>query len=193
MDEPVRREITAWIADLAGGDREALDRLFEALYGELRDLAHRQLSRGRPGETLSTTALVHEAYMKLARAGELAAVDRHHFFSLAARVMRQVLIDEARRRTAARRPDPSRARPLEDVDGFAAGADLADLLAIDAALGRLEKLDPELGRLVESRVFAGLTLEEIAEIGAISRSTVQRNWRKARAFLHRELAPAGEP
>ena len=133
--------------------------------------------------------MVHEVYLKFTRASSLAAGDRHHFFSLAARAMRQVLVDHVRRRAAERRPDPARARPLDGLE-IAVSAPLEELLSIETALGRLERVDPQLGRLVELRVFAGLTLEEIAPLADVSVSTLKRDWRKARAFLHRELSPA---
>jgi RNA polymerase sigma factor (TIGR02999 family) len=184
-------EVTRLLAELAAGDRSAVDRLFAALYDELRELARRQLGR-RSESTLSTTAMVHEVYLKFTRASELAAGDRHHFFSLAARAMRQVLVDHVRRRTADRRPDPARGRPLDGLE-IPVAAPLEELLAIETALVRLERADPGLGRLVELRVFGGLTLEEIAPLAAVSVSTLKRDWRKARAFLYRELAPGAPP
>ena len=189
MDPEERSDVTRWVAELSGGDRHALDHLFDDLYLDLRTLARKQLARGRPGDTLSTTALVHEVYLKLARASKLEAVDRHHFFSLAARAMRQVLVDEARRRAAARRPDARRAQPLDGLEAAGVETPLEDLISVSHALGHLEQLDPELGRLVEWRVFAGLTLDEIAELRSLSLSTIKREWRKARSFLHRELEP----
>jgi len=164
--------VTQLLGRIEGGDRAAFDQLFGLVYDDLRVLARKQLGR-RAEDTLSTTVLVHEVYLKFSRAEQLSANDRHHFFSLAARAMRQVLLDHVRRRQAERRPDPARARSIDDVE-----------IAVDA------QLDPDLGRLVEWRVFAGLTLEEIAEIAQVSVSTLKREWQKARAFLHRELAPA---
>lgn len=183
-------ELTRLLARVERGDRAALDRLFELVYEPLKELASKQLSlRGR-GSTLATTALVHEVYLKLARAAELSANDRHHFFSLAARAMRQVLLDHARRASAARRPPADRARELSDGD-LPVEVPIEDLIHVERALVRLERLDPELGRLVEWRVFAGLTLEEIAPLAGRSLASLKRDWQKARAFLHRELA--GDP
>jgi RNA polymerase sigma factor (TIGR02999 family) len=133
---------------------------------------------------------VHETFVKLARASELAAADRGHFYSLAARAMRQILLDDVRRRGAARRPPGDRLRVVEEV-AAPVQAPLPELLAVDDALRRLERLDPQLGRLVELRVFGGLTLEEIAVIEARSVASLKRDWKKARAFLARELA--GDP
>jgi RNA polymerase sigma factor (TIGR02999 family) len=180
--------VTQLLGRIEAGDRAAFDQLFGLLYDDLRGLARRQLGGG-VGETLSTTALVHEVYLKFARARRLSANDRHHFFSLAARAMRQVLLDHVRRRQAERRPDPARARSLDEVE-IAVAAPIEELLAVETALGRLEQVDPGLGRLVEWRVFAGLTLEEISEIDRVSVSTLKRDWRKARAFLSRELVSA---
>ncbi len=183
--------LTELLAQVEAGDRGALEELFSLVYGELRRLAWLQRRRLPLADTLATTALVNEAYLKLAGARRLAARDRHHFFSLAARAMRQVLLDAARRRGAQRRPDPLRARALDD--GLAAvEAPLEELLAIDAALARLERLDPGLGRLVEWRVFAGLTLDEIAPFAERSPASLKRDWQKARAFLARELGGGGQ-
>ena len=184
---PDAADVTRLLAELGAGDRTAMDRLFAALYDELRSLARRQLGR-RSDSTLSTTAMVHEVYLKFSRASKLAAGDRHHFFSLAARAMRQVLVDHVRRRAADRRPDPARAQSLDGLE-IPVAVPLEELLSIETALVRLERVDPQLGRLVELRVFAGLTLEEIAPLAEVSVSTLKRDWRKARAFLHRELAP----
>jgi RNA polymerase sigma factor (TIGR02999 family) len=180
--------VTQLLGRIEGGDRAAFDQLFGLVYDDLRVLARKQLGR-RAEDTLSTTVLVHEVYLKFSRAEQLSANDRHHFFSLAARAMRQVLLDHVRRRQAERRPDPARARSIDDVE-IAVDAPIEELIAVETALSRLEQLDPDLGRLVEWRVFAGLTLEEIAEIAQVSVSTLKREWQKARAFLHRELAPA---
>jgi len=185
-EPPAPQTVAPLLAELAAGDRGALDRLFGLLYRELHQLAHRQLARGRPGDTLATTALVHEVYLKLSRAATLSAVDRNHFFSLAARAMRQIVVDQARRRAADRRPDPARALSLTEV-GIADATPVEEVLAVDGALQRLERLDPALGRLVEWRVFAGLTLEEIEPLAERSLASLKRDWRKARAFLAREL------
>lgn len=180
-------DFTRLLGDLQRGDRAALDRLFELVYEELRRLARKQLPHNRGGgETLNTTALVHEVYLKFTRATAVSALDRQHFFSLAARAMRQILVDHARGRAAARRPDPRAARPLDDTE--IAAPDVGDVLEMDSALQALEQLDPGLGRLVEWRVFAGLTLEEIADFDGRSISTLKREWQKARAFLHRRLS-----
>jgi RNA polymerase sigma factor (TIGR02999 family) len=163
-----------------------MDRIFALVYRELRVLAHRQLGRGRTSETLSTTALVHEVYLKLAHNRGAAPNDRGHFFAVAARAMRQIVVDYARRRGAEKRGGGVRPEVLDDERmGFA--AQVEEVLAVDTALTRLEALDARLGRLVELRFFAGLSVEETAEALSTSERTVKRDWRKARAFLAREL------
>jgi len=183
-------EVTSLLAALRDGERGALDRLFEIVYLELRRLARAQLARLSPNATLSTTALVNEVYVRFAGAGRLSAGDRQHFYSLAARAMRQILVDHSRRRLAQRRGGDVDIVPLADWDR-PSEVDLARVLAIDDALSRLEKLDERLARLVEWRVFGGLTFEEIAEAGELSVTTLKRDWRKARAFLQRELGGDG--
>jgi RNA polymerase sigma factor (TIGR02999 family) len=181
-------EVTQLLAALAGGDRAALDRLFSLVYDELKRLASAQLAMGGAKEaTLSTTVLVHEAYVRFVRSAELAVNDRNHFYSLAARAMRQILVDHARRRLAQRRGGQAQVLPLEDWDQ-PVEVDLERVMGIDAALERLAALDQRLAQIVEWRVFAGLTLEEIATVSELSTATLKRDWRKARAFLHRELS-----
>lgn len=171
-----------------GGEaRGALDAEFGAVYAELRRLAHRQLSRGTPGATLSTTVVVHEAYVKLAggKLGELRG--REHFLALAARAMRQILVDHARERKSLKRGGALVMTELEE--GHLAVAALGEeLLALDTALDRLDQLDPRLARLVEMRFFAGLSEVETAAVLGVTDRTVRRDWRKARAFLFREIA-----
>lgn len=181
--------VTVLLSALRGGDRAALDRLFEVVYQELKRLASAQIALS-PGEsTLSTTALVHEVYVKFAKAEELSAGDREHFYSLASRAMRQVLVDHARRRLADRRGGKAAPLPIEDWDG-PVEVDLLRVLRIDAALAKLARREPRLAELVDFRVFAGLTLEEIAATTHRSATTLKRDWRKARAFLHHELGAA---
>ncbi len=182
--------VTRLLSALRKGDRQALDRLFEIVYAELKRLAKAQLALAPGDSTLSTTALVNEAYVKFARAAELSASDREHFYSLASRAMRQILVDHCRRRLADRRGGGAVTVPLEDWDG-PAEVDLTRVVMIDAALTKLAKREPRLAELVERRVFAGLTLEEIAKATNLSATTLKRDWRKARAFLYRELTTPG--
>lgn len=178
-------DITRILASLRDGDPDALGALFPIVYGELRELAHRQLSGHRRG-TLSTTAVVHEAYLKLVGSQNVDAGDRAHFFSLAARAMRQIMIDYARARLAKKRGGGA---PHEVLDGHevAVEARAGELLDLDRALGRLAQVDERLARLVEMRFFAGLSVEETAELTGQSPRTVKRDWQKARAFLYDDL------
>jgi len=183
-------EITALLRAVEGGDRAAVGDLFERVYSELRKIARRQLRAAPPLQTLHTTELVHEAYVRLSGAAHWSTRDRFHFFALTAQAMRRVLIDHARRRTRQKRGGRAVALSLEDFDvPVAERAD--ELLALDGALARLEETDEELARLVEWRFFAGLSVEEIAELHGVSDRTVKRRWRLARAFLLQELAAQG--
>jgi RNA polymerase sigma factor (TIGR02999 family) len=171
------------------GERGAADRLFSALYADLKRLAHAQLGRlGRRDGTLETTALVHEAYVRLVEPEGLAAEDQIHFFNLAARVMRHVVIDFARRRSAAKRGAALRVSWPEGFDPIAEERPIGPtVIALDTALERLDRESPRLAQLVELRFFGGLPLEEIAVLLKVSDRTLKRDWRKARAFLLAEL------
>lgn len=183
----LEHEITGLLAELRSGERGALDRLFSLVYEDLHARAARELRRRSPGETLSTTVLVHELYLKLANAAPLAVEDRRHFFALAARAMRQIVVDHARRALARKRRAGARATTL-DVPDLSPGVEPAELLALDGALAELTELDERLARTVELRFFGGLSVEETAEMMEVSPRTVKRDWRKARAFLHRTMA-----
>jgi RNA polymerase sigma factor (TIGR02999 family) len=181
-------EFNRLLASWRGGEHGASDRLFSLVYDQLRQLAHRQVGRqGAGGETLRTTALVHEAYLKLVRSGSRAN-DRHHFYALAARAMRQILVDHARARATAKRGG---GLWITTFDGEQVADPRAlDVLALDDALERLALLDERLGRLVELRYFAGLSIEETAMALTLSPATVKRDWRTARAFLYDALHPS---
>ena len=178
--------VTELLAAARDGDPGALDRVYALAYEELRRLA-RAVRRGRPGSSLTTTDLVHEAFLKLVPSRTLEWQDRHHFFSVVARAMRQVLFDAAERRLAAKRGGgaPEVSLP-EDVHG--AAIQPAEFLDLHAALQRLESVDPRLVHLVELRYFAGLTVEDTALTLGVSTATVKRDWRLARAWLARALA-----
>ncbi|NNF58760.1 MAG: RNA polymerase subunit sigma-70 [Rhodothermaceae bacterium] len=180
---------TQLLHDARGGNRAALDRLFPRLYDELRVLAHARLRRHRPGETLNTTAVVHEAFLKLT-AGETPSVEsRTHFFALASRAMRFVLISYARERTAQKRGGPQADLPLDEALAIAASggaeAEALDLLHLDAALDRLAAVSERLAEVVEYRFFGGMAHEEIARATGRSVPTVKRDWRRARTYLFR--------
>ena len=183
-------ELTTLLAHARAGDAAASDALFGHVYNELHRLARGQLRfHGKPGATLDTTALVHEAYLRLATPAGLAAADRVHFFNLAARVMRNVIVDFARRRTAEKRGGGAVQLDLDSAGELAQGevALGVELLALDRALAGLEATAPELGRLVELRFFAGLALPEIAELLGRSERSLKRDWRRAQAFLRATL------
>ena len=198
MSDPGEREpdrprtgpdVTALLGALRRGEAGALDRLLPVVYDTLRGLARRQLAREHGPRTLDATGLVHEAYMKLAAGGAVAAADRGHFLAVAARAMRQVLVEHARRRNAARRGGDWISTTLtEGLRG--ADIDPAELLALDAAL---EQLDPRQRQVVECRFFAGMEEQEIAAVLGLTERTVRRDWVKARAWLYRTLYPESRP
>jgi RNA polymerase sigma factor (TIGR02999 family) len=187
--------VTGLLIAWSEGDRAALDALLPLVYAELRRQARRALRREAAGHTLQPTALVHEAYLKLVDQRPNRWQSREQFFGVAARCMRQVLVDAARTRRAAKRGGGANPITLSEVDSpaaaSAAGGDAVgeDVLALDAALSRLAALDPGQARLVELRYFAGMTLDDTATTLGISPATVSREWTVARRWLRRELAP----
>jgi RNA polymerase sigma factor (TIGR02999 family) len=184
-------EVTQLLARAQRGDERAKARLFELVYEELRRIAHRELVRRRGG-TLSTTALVHEAFLKLERLGGWSPRDRGHLLALASRAMRQILVDARRQRVAGKRGGGAPHLALDERD-LAAADSSVDVLAVHDALERLAEEEPELAELVEWRFFGGFSIEEIAAARGISTRTVKRDWRAARAFLFRllgELPPS---
>lgn len=183
-------EITQLLLQLSGGRGEALDQLIPMVYQELRSVAHGQLGGERPGHTLNTTALVHEAYLKLVNIRQVQWRDRAHFFAMASRLMRRILIDYARARKREKRGGDLVPVPLEEAFGVS-GDRADDLVALDDALTRLEAISPRQCRVVEYRCFAGLSVEETAVVLESSPATVKRDWAFARAWLNRELDPSG--
>lgn len=184
-------EITQLLAAVREGDRGALDTVFDRLYGELKRLARAQLRFGRTAMSLDTSALVHEAYLKLVKSERLSLADRGHFFALAAKAMRQILIGNAEHLRRLKRGGGVEALPLDDQVAAPAVWQAEQLLAVDVALAELEQLSPRLARIVELRFFVGLNESEIGELLAQSERTVRRDWRKARAFLQIELERQG--
>lgn len=179
-------EVTRLLESIAAGDADAADRLLPLVYADLREVADR-LFRGQPrGHTLQPTALVHEAWMRLARA-DASYADRTHFVAVAARAMRQILVDHARRRGAQKRGGDARRVTIAEP---AAPEGLAqiDVVALDAALADLAEVDPRQARIVELRFFGGLDVAETAEALGVSPRTVELDWRMAKAWLSRELA-----
>jgi RNA polymerase sigma factor (TIGR02999 family) len=179
-------QITALLRRQRAGDREAFDQLVGMVYDHLRRVARGQLARGWPSETLSATALVHEAYLQLRHETSVNWQGREHFFAIAARAMRRILVDHARYRRASKRAHGREVTPIEDVD-FAVDTEADRVLAIDEALCALEQVSARLGQVVECRFFAGMTEEETAAALGISLRTVQREWMRARAWLVKTL------
>ena len=194
MDTSARARTTALLESPDLADAAALDDLLPFVYDELRGLARRQLAGERAGHTLNTTALVHEAYVRLVDDTRVTRKGRAYFFGAAARAMRQVLVDHARRRRAAKRGGDARRVTLEgerlaDRHGRVDIDRLADeLIDLDRALEELARLNPRHARVVECRFFAGMTISEVADALEISPATVKRDWDMARAWLNRELA-----
>ena len=180
-------QFTAWLSAWRQGDLASRDRLVDAVYPELRAIAQRQLGGERAGHTLQATALVNEAYMRLSGLERIEWQDRVHFVHMAARVMREVLVDHARRRAAHKRDGGQRVSitSLDLPDGEDGGIDVA---ALDGALDALERFDAEKARIVELRYFGGLTIEETAEALGSSPATVKRHWQVARTWLHDALS-----
>ena len=190
-------EITRLLEDWGNGDRQALEKLTPLVYDELHRLASRYLRLERPGHTLQSTALVNEAYLKLAGQHSTRWQNRAHFFGIAAQIIRRILVDYARTRYAAKRGSNSPRLSLDEVLGVPgdSGERDLDLVALNDALDALAKIDPRQGRLVELRFFAGLTVEETAEVMQMSPASVKREWTAAKAWLFREIrkSPANEP
>lgn len=179
--------VTQLLLQLSEGREAALDELISKVYSELRRIAHRHLNRERSDHTLRTTELVHEAYARLVDHHQVEWEDKNHFFAVAARAMRQLLVEHARRKNAEKRGGDASTMPLDEVQLSAGMESPVTTLALDEALRRLEALDARQARVVQCRVFAGLTVEETADALDISPSTVKRDWRTARAWLAREL------
>lgn len=182
-------QLTGLLDDWKRGDPGALERLTPLIYDELRRIAHRYARRERNGHTLQTTALVHEAYLRLAGTEKPDWQNRSHFFAVTAQVMRHVLIDHARRRRYIKHGGEAQQIPIEEAS-LMARERAAELVALDEALEELARIDPRKSRVVELRYFGGLSLEETAEAVGVSLMTVRRDWRAAKAWLFRRLKVA---
>ncbi len=180
-------EITQLLLRWSDGDRSALDKLLPLVYDELRRLARSYLRRHPQQSVMQPTILVHEAYLKLINQQQVSWQNRAQFFGLAAKVMRDLLVDHARRTNAAKRGGGNYSVSLSEADRVGQQKEF-DLIALDEALDRLAKLDSRHSRVVEMKFFAGLNIEEIAEALSISHATVERDWNLARAWLYRELS-----
>jgi RNA polymerase sigma factor (TIGR02999 family) len=189
MLPPAPGPITTWLSRWRAGQRDALEHIVPLVYDELRQVARRQLNRERSPHALSATTLVHETYLRLLHQRQLQASDRPEFLSIAGCTMRRVLVDEARRRKRAKRGGSEPVVTFDENDeALLEEGDVDQVLAIDAVLERLAGLDDRAARIVEYRIFAGMTLEETAAALDTSVKTVQRTWITARAWLRKELS-----
>lgn len=179
-------EVTQILQDWRRGDRQAAERLFPLVYDELKRQARIYLSRERRDHTLQPTALVHEAYLKMIDQSSLAVENRVHFYAIASRVMRQILVDHARGHNAEKRGGAAERFSLEDIN-ILPDQSAADLLELDEALAKLEQIDERKCRVVDMRFFGGLTESEIAEVLGVTDKTVRRDWQFAKLWLYREL------
>ena len=188
MEHEPLSEVTQLLRVWRGGNRDALDALLPLVYKELRRLAHFQLRNERPNHTLQSAALVHEAYLRLVGVSGPQWESRTHFFAIAAQLMRQILVDYARRHGAAKRGGSVCKLSLDEGAMMSPRKKDVEVVALDDALIGLAKIDPRQSRVVELRFFAGLSLEQISEVLEIAPATVQRDWTAARAWLHREMS-----
>ena len=187
LNEPAPHEITKLLKDWSGGDSTALHRVIPLVYDELHRLAHQHMRRERAGHLLQTSALINEAYLRLIEQPELNLENRTHFFGIAARLMRQILVDEARKRNSAKRGgDAIRVSLTEATNVVQEQA--ANVVALDDALKTLEGIDGRQSEIVELRFFGGLSIEETAEVLKLSPGTVMRDWTFARAWLRNEMS-----
>lgn len=183
---PEAPDVTALLLELSGGRKEALDELLPLVYEELRCIAHRHMGGERSGHTLNTTALVHEAYVKLVDVHRVDWQDRSHFLAMSSRAMRRILVDHARARNSTKRGGGAERVPLDHAIEIT-GEQSEDLIALDDALSRLEAMSERQARGVEYRFFGGMTLKEVADALGVSHGTAKRDWTLARAWLNREL------
>jgi RNA polymerase sigma factor (TIGR02999 family) len=186
VPESLPPAISELLTNWGGGDREALKAVVPLLYEDLRRVAHQYLRKARPGHTLQTTALVHEAYLRLEQYHRAQFQNRTHFVAICALLMRQILIGHERTRRAAKRGAGGQKVTLDDANEMIRGRPV-DLLALDDALTGLARLDPQQSRIVELRFFGGLSIEETGEVLGLSAATVKRHWSTARVWLRREM------
>jgi RNA polymerase sigma factor (TIGR02999 family) len=181
-----QHEVTELLRQWRGGDKEALDKVTPLVYDELHRLAHRYISRERPGHTLQTTALVNEAYLRLVEPKDVEWESRAHFFAVSAQVMRHILVDYARQHASAKRGGSFQKVQL-DGDLTVSRERAAELVALDEAMQALHEIHPRRSKVVELRYFGGLNNREASEVLKVSEATIERDWRFARAWLYREL------
>jgi RNA polymerase sigma factor (TIGR02999 family) len=188
MESP--KEVTQLLIDWSKGDEKALEKLLPMVYGELRRLANSRLRHQRPDHTLQPTALVNEAYLHLIDCNNIQWQNRAHFFGVAAQLMRNILVDHARKHLAAKRGGDRHKLSLDDIPELSKDQDV-DLIALDDALSSLAAIDEQKSRIIELRYFGGLTIEETAEVLRSSPATIKREWNLAKAWLLREISNRG--
>ena len=188
---PSPPNVTELLRNWSDGDKQAQEELFQVVYNELHRQAARYLRNEQPGISLQTTDLIHEAYLRLTNRQHIEWQNRLHFFAIAAKVMRHILVDHVRGRQAAKRGGSDIRLPLEDAMVVLPGQDL-DLVALDEALTRLAEIDPQQSQIVELRFFSGLSVEETAKVLDVSERTIKRDWKVAKAWLRRELSRGGK-
>ena len=189
---PTDNDVTSWLRRWGYGDGEALNAVFPAVYSELRQVGRRMLAGERADHTLSTTALLHESYLRLLDQNRLHARDRGEFFAIAAVTMRRVLVDHARRRNRLKRGGELTRVELENADDWLSSSQSKEVEALDEALDRLAETNPRGSHIVHLRFFVGLSCEEVAELLGLSERTVRRDWSVARLWLRREIRGAVE-
>jgi RNA polymerase sigma factor (TIGR02999 family) len=187
MTAPSSNEVTRLLLDWSEGDKSALNRLMPLVYDELRKLAHHYMGRERQGHTLQTTALVNEAYLRLIDQRSVQWQNRAHFFGIASRMMRRILVDHARSRQYGKRGGGTHQVPLDEVM-VVSPERAADVVALDDALTALAEIDERKTKIVEMRFFGGLSIDETAEVIGVSPGTVMRDWTLAKAWLHRQIS-----
>ncbi|MFY9555334.1 MAG: sigma-70 family RNA polymerase sigma factor [Blastocatellia bacterium] len=186
MVAPSPKEVSRLLVDWGNGDKAALDELIPLVYDELRRLAGRYMRRESPGHTLQTSALLNEAYLRLVDQKSVKWQNRAHFFGVAAQLMRRILVDHARRRSRAKRGGGALIVSLGEQAIMS--KEVADVIALDEALKNLAEMDPRKSQIVEMKFFGGLTTEEVAEVLKVTSRTVEREWRKAKAWLNRAIS-----
>ena len=187
MATPSQKDITGLLLDWGSGDKAALERLIPLVYNELRRMAHQYMRRERAGNTLQTSALINEAYIKLVDYNRMRWQDRAHFFAVAAQAMRRILVERARSRGRDKRGGAAQKVSLDEAADLAA-EHAGDIIALHDALTELSAIAPRKGEIVELRYFGGLSIDETAEVVGVSAPTVQREWRAAKAWLYRAIS-----
>lgn len=183
-----KQDLTRLLNKAQAGDKDTLDEVFPIVYAELRRVAAHQLSNEKANHTLQPTALVHEAYLRLLEQHSVDWQNRTHFFSIAAEMMRRILVNHAIEKKAQKRGSGETLLSLDEISGASAKLPTVDLILLDEALKRLAEFDPQQAKIIELRFFGGLTIEEVASVLQISESTVNREWRSAKAWIMSQIS-----